>query len=129
MLLISSTLAPSFGGLGVFARNPISKGSLVWVLEPRFDRVIPRDEFDDLCAASPQAAVFLETYAYLDIHTGDYVLCSDNARFINHSDNPNIRPVPHGGYPYGGDVADRDIQPGEEILISYDSICGKGKGF
>jgi hypothetical protein len=128
MLIIAHTLAPSFGGLGVFAVNPIMKGSVVWELNPRLDRIISPEEHEMLVREG-FAGEFLDTYAYRDMFTGHYVLCADDARFINHSETPNVGPREKGSYEYGMDVALRDIAAGEEILINYDHICMKGRGF
>ena len=43
-----------------------------------------------------------------------YELCSDDARFFNHSDEPNT-----GSISNDTDVALRDIQQGEELTCDY----------
>jgi hypothetical protein len=56
----------------------------------------------------------MDIHAFVSIVDGTYVLCSDNAKFMNHSDEPN---VDSGGVTE--DVALRDIQPGEELTCDY----------
>lgn len=61
----------------------------------------------------------LMTYAYISkghAH-GMLVLCCDNERFVNHSENPNSITV--------GDtsIAARDIAVGEEITENYRDFC------
>ena len=64
---------------------------------------------------------FIDHFGYLDFRLGKYILASDNARYINHSDNPNIK-SDETSNKYGIDIAIRDIQPGEEITIDYNTI-------
>jgi len=49
------------------------------------------------------------------------ILCGDDARFINHSDTPNIA-SDYTLDPYGADIAVRDIEAGEEITTGYKSL-------
>jgi len=62
-------------------------------------------------------------YGYIDPRLRRFILCCDDARFINHSDTPNIVPeFDEGGY--GIDVAARDIAEGEEITADYGIVEG-----
>jgi SET domain-containing protein len=57
-------------------------------------------------------------FGYLDHRLGCYILSGDDARFINHSDKPNMGPdFDHDRH--GAGIALRDIQIGEEITIDY----------
>jgi SET domain-containing protein len=47
------------------------------------------------------------------------VLCIDNARFMNHADEPNTAGVHTAGAIDGYDVATRDISKGEELTCDY----------
>lgn len=72
------------------------------------------------------------TYAYLDIQTGLYVLCADDARYMNHSDAPNIAGDYDQDPVFGVDVAARDIDPGDEPTCDYrtfDRIDRRGLHF
>ena len=51
--------------------------------------------------------------AYTDVVTGNFILCSDDAKYMNHSDTPNTRTEGHQT------VATADIQPGQEITCNY----------
>jgi SET domain-containing protein len=56
------------------------------------------------------------------------ILCFDDARFVNHSDTPNIA-TDYAQDPYGLDVALRDIEAGEEITMNYENFeerAGRG---
>lgn len=103
-------------GVGLFAAKSISSGTPTWRFTPGIDQAIHPDLVDRI---PPPARRSFLTYAYLDIRTGLYILCSDDARFMNHSEDPNIR----GDYDldpvFGVDVAARDIEAGEELLCDY----------
>ncbi len=55
-------------------------------------------------------------YAYKHLQTGDYVLCSDDARFLNHSENPNLI---SNILDEEIDIAARDILENEELTVNY----------
>lgn len=112
MLKVQTYLAPSHG-LGVFAGEDIPRGAVVWELDPRLDRLL-----EEMPAEEPERG-FVYKYGYRDRHTGLIVVCLDNARFMNHADEPNTTPVPANGHAYGADVATRDIRKGEEITCNY----------
>ena len=60
---------------------------------------------------------FFAHYGYLDRNLQRIVLCFDDARFVNHSDTPNVT-TDYAQDPYGLDVALRDIAAGEEITMN-----------
>jgi hypothetical protein len=65
-----------------------------------------------------QPQIFRESlmhYGYVDPRLNRFILCCDDARFINHSDAPNVGPDLTDDV-YGIDVA-RDIEHGEEITV------------
>jgi uncharacterized protein len=97
-------------GIGLFAYEFIPKGTLLWVFAPGFDVVLTEEQ---LQALSPGAQRQARRYSYYDAAKGAYVLASDDARFCNHADDPNMGDE--------GDVcyATRDIQIGEEITWDY----------
>jgi len=113
MLLIDVYIDRSpIQGIGLFARNPVPVGTLIWKVDLRFDRLIP---VADVEAASGAVRAHLDRYSYFRKNdTGHVLLEADDARFINHSDNPNSDFSE-------GDVAHalRDIAAGEEITCNY----------
>lgn len=111
MLVVKSYVAPSkIHGLGLFADEPISRGTVVWRFDSEWDRVYHRDIVDLL---PEPARNHLLTYGYFD---GDeIVLCADNGKYFNHSQDPNVE----ASSGRGCDVALRDIQPGEELTADY----------
>lgn len=117
MLLVRTVRkSSSIHGLGVFADQPIPRGTPTWRFTPGIDVAIHPELMDRIPEASRDQ--FL-TYAYLDIRTGLYVLCADDARFMNHSDDPSVRGDYDAEPVFGLDVAARDIAPGEELTCDY----------
>lgn len=114
MLLFRTTLRASpIHGIGLFAAERIVAGAVVWRFAPGFDQ-----RLDDvaLAALSDVAREQVLGYAYIDTVTGERILCGDDARFFNHSTDPNVADVP--GNPYEC-VALRDIEVGDEIKSDY----------
>lgn len=112
MLLVATTVGPSrIEGLGLFATEPIAAGTEVWRWHPVFDVFVPDAE---VAALPAPAQTFLDRYAYPapDL-PGGLSLNLDDARFMNHSDDPTLETV--------GEVciARRDIGAGEELTCDY----------
>jgi SET domain-containing protein len=113
MLLIQSIVAPSaIEGVGVFAAEAIPRGTLIWKLDPGFDRLIRED---DIATLPPTFQKFVERYGYPYPHDPSVVVVElDNGRFMNHSTSPNTCFTdPDAGY------ALRRIEAGEEITCDY----------
>ncbi|HSH45312.1 MAG TPA: SET domain-containing protein [Longimicrobiales bacterium] len=116
MLVKTEKRQSTIHGIGLFAAERVPAGTPTWRFTPGVDQAIHPEVLERIPAAARGG--FL-TYAYLDVRTGLYVLCADDARFMNHSDDPNVR----GNYEmeevFGEDVAARDIEVGEEFLCDY----------
>lgn len=101
-------------GIGLFAAEPIKKGTIVWEFSPHIDMKFPIRRYHE---APQQVKEFLNIYGYVPIEQPDvYLICVDNARFINHADKPNTDDTT------GKTIANRDIAAGEEILSDYTSF-------
>jgi uncharacterized protein len=125
MLLVPTRLAQSpIHGLGVFAVAPIAKGAAVWRFAKGLDM-----EFDPAIVDTLPAHVrsFFEHYGYLDRNMKRIILCFDDARFVNHSDAPNVV-TGYAQDPYGLDVALRDIASGEELTMDYAGFEEQSEG-
>lgn len=96
-------------GYGVVATKFIPKGTITWALD-KLDRIFTPNQYKDLDAVYQQV---LEKYTYRN-QEGNYVLCWDNARFVNHSFNSNCLTTA-----YEFEIAIRDIYPGEELTDDY----------
>ena len=116
MLLVPTRLAPSLiHGFGVYALAPIAKGTPVWRFQNGLDMEFGPDVADGL---AEHVRSFFAHYGYLDRNVKRIILCFDDARFVNHSDAPNVA-TDYAQDPYGLDVALRDIAAGEEITMDY----------
>ena len=135
MMLVPCYLAASeIEGLGVYSREPIRKGQLIWKFDPRIDRVIPLDSFSD---ADDRLDDFLKRYTYVPhFDTSVCILDGDEGRYMNHSETPNtdFSSTTETGY------ALFDIPAGTELTCDYrefdstahvmmDSITPLGKQF
>jgi len=111
MLRVPTYLAPSaIEGFGLFAAQPIPAGTIVWEYTPGVDLTLRPGDVQNLPEVLHR---WFLRYAYLD-ESGDYVLCGDNGKFMNHSFDPNCD---DGSGPYT--VARRDIAAGEELTCDY----------
>ena len=111
MLVVKTHIGKSeIHGLGLFAKEFISKGSLIWELNPKFDLVYTKEEFDLLPENAKNSIIF---YGHFQKEEGGYVLCSDDARFFNHSETPNCKSQ------IGKTCAIKDINVNEEITDNY----------
>jgi uncharacterized protein len=111
MLLVDARAGISkIHGIGLIAHEFIPQGICLWVFRPDFDLVFTEEQLQALPPA-PQRQV--RQYCYYHPAKQRYILCSDDARFTNHSDDPNMSD--------GGDInyAVRDIQVGEELTWNY----------
>lgn len=116
MLLVKTKIGPSkIHGIGLFADQLIIKGTTVWKFVENFDLKINKNALGNL---PNQAKETILAYAYLNKNE-DYVLCSDNAKFFNHSDQPNVTAPENDDEP---NLAVCDIQPGEELTQNYKSF-------
>ncbi|SFP93198.1 SET domain-containing protein [Hymenobacter arizonensis] len=96
-------------GFGVVATKLIPKGTITWVFDS-LDQIIAPQSLEKM---HPLQKAFLNKYCYRD-HRGDYVLCGDHARFVNHSFRSSCLSTA-----YDCELAVRDIMPGEELTDDY----------
>jgi len=121
MLLIPVRVRTSpIHGLGAYAAQPIAEGTPVWRFTPGFDLDLDPVELE---RQPEHFRKVLLHYGYLDLRLQRYVLCCDDARFINHDAAPNLVPD-YSQDRYGVDVAARDIAAGEELTIDYGLVEG-----
>jgi len=113
MLLIETYIAESPGmGLGLFSKNLVPKGTVIWRFVEGFDTKVNKEKYESLSEVQKK---YVDEYFWKE---GDYLYSScDHSVFQNHSSNPN-------SIGEGEDemIAARDIQPNEEILVSYDTF-------
>ena len=96
-------------GYGVVATEFIPMGTITWALD-RLDREFTPHHIEDL---EPMYRDILSTYTYRN-NKGNFVLCWDNGRYVNHSFHANCLTTA-----YDFEIAIRDIQPGEQLTDDY----------
>ncbi len=113
MLLVKTYIGQSqISGIGLFADQFIPAGEPVWGFKEGFDLVIGQEQLKQLSASAIKQ---VKNYAYLSSED-NFVLCADDARFINHSFQSNtIDDESEKGLKY----AKYDIQRGQEITSDY----------
>lgn len=119
MLLIKTRLAPSpIHGMGLFAAEPVPKGTAFWRFEAGFDRSISPEWFATLPVLTQD---HIRCYAYRSRGDGHYILSGDFCCFMNHDPDPNTG-APAEVEPPVTTIALRDIAQGEELTCNYFSF-------
>ena len=96
---------------GIFAKEIIPKGTKIWE-RSILDKDIHVGWMERL---SKRESEYIMKYGYLE---GEYwILCIDNAKFMNHSKGANTYNTSEGTYTL------KDIRVGEEITTDYYKIC------
>lgn len=111
MLCVPTYLAPSrISGLGLFAATQLQAGTRLWEFTHGVDwRIQP----EELAAFPEPFQAQLRHYVYRE-QDGTYVLCGDNAKFMNHDEEPNCSdadPV--------YTIVRRTVRAGEELTCNY----------
>ena len=118
MLMVETELRPSsIHGIGAFLLEDVKAGDLVWRFDSRIDRIFSDAELETM----PQRLqAFLSMYSTFHQPSGLWVLCGDNGRHFNHSDEPNTISL---GPAFGDDIAAVDLAAGTELTTNYFAIC------
>jgi uncharacterized protein len=116
VLLVKTRLGMSdIHGVGLFAAEFIRAGAIVWRLNPALDIRLAGEQILGLPGPCRDQ---IQNYSYREKHSGLYVLCGDDARFFNHSTEPNCLDV-YNGEDEDVTLAGRDIEYGEELTCDY----------
>ena len=111
MLLVNTYIKPSpIHGTGLFAKELIPKGTVVWSFHKGLDMIMPVTTITGLPKVMQE---FLGTY--MASERGSCYIVLDNTRFINHSSSPNLDTGPG----ITAMVAAKDIQINEELTCDY----------
>ncbi|MGE9293461.1 MAG: SET domain-containing protein [Puniceicoccales bacterium] len=123
LLDIYAEVRPSpIHGCGVFARTFIPAGTTWWKATVDNVMLLGRVQLETLAASRTNKTIngilsAARIYGYYSQRLDSIIVCLDNARYVNHSDEPN------SGAPSDGDplcsVTLRDIYAGEEIVENY----------
>ena len=117
MLTVKTTVKQSsIHGLGVFADQFIPKGTIVWMFKEGIDFKYTKQQFEQM---NKEQQTKMTHFSYYDNNLECYILCSDNSKYVNHSDNPNLSSYYDEHYVEGYSYANRDIMIGEEITDDY----------
>ena len=100
-------------GMGLFAEEDIKAGTVVWDFDPQFDIAYDRSDLDAFPEFVRREIV---KFSFWDKRLQKFVLCADNARFFNHSDD-RANCLDHEDV--RRTVAVRDIARGEELTADY----------
>ena len=99
-------------GNGLFTECFVPAGQMIWQFDPGLDLLL--DELPE----DPILRAFVERYGYEPLgEPGRWLVCVDNGRFINHSDEPNTRDTRDHTF------AAVDLRPGTEITSDYRAFC------
>ena len=96
-------------GYGVVATHFIPAGTITWVLD-KLDREFSPTDFQAMDSIYQE---ILDTYTFRN-NNGNFVLCWDNGRYVNHSFNSNCLTTA-----YDFELAIRDIHVGEQLTDDY----------
>ena len=118
MLMIETELRPSpIHGIGTFLLQDVKAGELIWRFDSRIDRIFSDAELHSM---PERLREFLSMYSTFHEPSGLWVLCGDNGRHFNHSDEPNTVSL---GPAFGDDIAATDLRAGTELTTDYFAIC------
>lgn len=96
-------------GYGIVATRFIPQGTIIWIFD-KLDREFSPEEFHKMDLPYQEV---LETYTFRN-NKGNFVLCWDNGRFVNHSFKSNCFATA-----YNFEIAIKDIEAGEELTDDY----------
>lgn len=122
MLWVDVEIKPSrVHGYGCFAKNDISKGTLIWSFSRIFDRYIS-EHVRKRATIQEQEKLFERGYVNRT-YPDDIVMCGDEAQFLNFPVPPEEANIELGGVVDGQDVliARREIKAGEELTVPPES--------
>jgi SET domain-containing protein len=115
MLRVKTKVQPSsVHGMGLFADQFIPKGTLTWNYDPECDPSYSKKELNSMPKLTRE---FFLYYCFFEKKLKKFIMCNDNQRYINHSNDPkkiNIKSISQLQ-----DITLRDIQPGEELFCDY----------
>lgn len=117
MLLVKTKIKQSdIHGIGLFADQFIPKGTKVAQFTDGFDMKFTRDQ---LLTMPDAVQVYMCKYGWKGRKSKLYCLCSDDAKYFNHSTDPNTLSEYTKDQIEVVTTAIKDIVPGEEMLDNY----------
>lgn len=116
MLIIPTYIASSkIHGMGVFTNVDVKKDTVVWEFNDAVDQKFSDTEFNRMVGwLSKENADKFRSWTYYE--NGIWMLCGDNAKFFNHSENDPTTQERHG---IMYTTAKRDLKVGDELTCNY----------
>lgn len=112
MFIIDTYLNTSkIHGIGVFSNQFVKKGEVIWIFNSKIDLLIKNSDINNFNSFQE---IWFKKYAYFNKEVNKWLLCGDNARFTNHSLNPNTKVVNINTV-----IAIKDIDINEELTENY----------
>ncbi|MBL7059058.1 SET domain-containing protein [Candidatus Pacearchaeota archaeon] len=103
-------------GLGIFAKEDIKKGKIIYVHNDKLDLILTQKEFNELNKKEKKLVLH---YGYFNKKLNKWRLDHDDIRFCNHSKNSNITLF------QGKIISKKNISKGEELLQNYSEFKDK----
>lgn len=104
--------ASEIEGIGLFAAEFIPIGKKMWEIGG-FDILVDTQGFESLEFTEDQLK-YIKRYIYFN--NGYWIYCGDDAKFTNHSIDPNTI------VNFSDQYAIKDIYPGDEITCDYSEL-------
>lgn len=101
-------------GIGLFTKEYLKKGQVVYTASPLLDVNITQEQFDSL---DVKEKAEIRYWGFWDEPNNVWHVDFDNSKFINHSYNPTLSQDPKHKDAYL--IATRDIKKGEELTQNY----------
>ena len=120
MLLVKTKVLPSpLHGYGLFADEPITKGTEIWRFTPGFDQKFTREQ---ILSWPDLLQIYIYKYCWRSKKSKLYCFSADDGKYFNHSNSPNVLSAYYDNEEEVVTRALRDIQVGEELLDNYNSF-------
>lgn len=120
MMCVKTKVLPSkIHGLGLFADQNIPKGTMIWKFTPGFDLKFTKEQILNF---PKDLQIYLAFYSWKSKKSGMYCFSSDNGKYFNHSDKPNVLSAYKDGEEEVITTSLKEIKAGEEILDNYSSF-------
>lgn len=120
MITVKTKIASSnIHGTGLFADQDIPKGTVVWKFTPGFDLRFTKEQ---ILGFPELLQIYIYKYCWKSKKSGLYCFSSDNGKYFNHSDNPNVLSAYNKDDEEVTTTAIKDIKCGDEITDNYSSF-------